>query len=452
MVLFTFLLSLAAICLASPLTPLVPPAGHGDVVHSLSLPGVQFRRVKPTLSTPIEKKVQNHLKITRVPHQANVQRHRSATSRFAQIQRDHGGYGYENVTAVNAYAAEYAVELTLNGLPATVIIDSASADTWTKGTNFTCLGNTNETRAEDSCLFGPSYQGNFTGNPIPNQHFVIKYGDGEILQGRLGLMDVELANITVTGQEVGIASQGTWHGNNVTSGVLGLAYPSLTNAFWGDDFEDNSQFNSVPYSPLFTSMISEGLIEPYWAIALDRNSSTGLVSIGGLPPVDLSASHEAFTPILIADLIQKDITASQPSFYTIVPDGFKYGSASSTAQYPFILDTGTTLIYLPPDLAEAVNAQFQPPATYLWYYGAYFTDCDAIPPFFAVTIENSDFIVNPKDMLNQHARDPSTGLCQTGIAAGGSGPYVLGITFLTNVVMSVNIGTGYIDFFSREFY
>ncbi|KAI1493105.1 aspartic peptidase domain-containing protein [Biscogniauxia mediterranea] len=452
MLLVTLLSFLAIVCLASPLAPRVYPATHGEVIHSLSLPGVQFRRASPMTTVPVEKKVQNHFKITQVPHQDSVKRHRSVTSLFAQVQRDNGGFGYENITVVNAYAAEYAVELLLNGHSANVIIDSASADTWVKGANFTCLNTSNHTQGEDPCWFGPPYHGNFSGKPIPDQHFAIKYGDGETIQGYLGYMDVQLANITVLGQEVAIASQGTWHGNNVTSGVLGLAYPSLTSAFLGNDFDDTSQFNSVQYSPLFTSMISDGLIEPYWTIAMDRNSSTGLVGIGGMPPVDVTASHEASTPILIADLIQKDITAYEPSFYTIVPDGIKYGSSSMVSQYPFILDSGTTLIYLPPDLAEAVNAQFQPPATYLWYYGAYFTDCDAIPPFFAVTIERSDFIVNPKDLLNRHVRDPATGLCQTGIASGGSGPYVLGVAFLTNVVMSVNIGTGYIEFFSREFY
>ena len=104
------------------------------------------------------------------------------------------------------------------------------------------------------------------------------------------------------------------------------------------------------------------------------------------------------------------------------------------------------------DLAEMVNGKFDPPASYLWNYGAYFTSCDAIPPSFGVQIEGTTFWINPKDLLNKEERDPQTNLCQTGIANGGTGPYILGITFLTNVVAVMNIGSGNVEFWSHQFY
>lgn len=55
-------------------------------------------------------------------------------------------------------------------------------------------------------------------------------------------------------------------GNNVTSGILGLAYPSLTNAYSGNDL-DGPGDESILYSPVFTSMVTNGLVEPYFAIA-----------------------------------------------------------------------------------------------------------------------------------------------------------------------------------------
>lgn len=38
----------------------------------------------------------------------------------------------------------------------------------------------------------------------------------------------------------------------------------------------------------------------------------------------------------------------QYSFYTIIPDGIKWGQMSDETKYPYIVDTGTTLNYLPP--------------------------------------------------------------------------------------------------------
>ncbi|KAI1641962.1 acid protease [Daldinia loculata] len=451
------LLGLLVPSLAAPTLAQLPSLNYtqsptpGDFIHSLSLPGFRFRRAKPLTSIPIDRRVQNYADLRRVPHDVRKPR-RSAATLFGQVQRSSGGKGYENVTAINHYAAEYAVQATFNGRQMDVVIDSGSADTWVIGSNFSCKGSLNETVSDDLCALGPAFAGNFTGGPLPNMHFAIKYGDGESVQGLLGKMDVEFAGVTVFDQEIAIASQGTWHGNNVTSGILGLAYPSLTNAYWGDDIYDNSQFLSVPYSPLFTSMVTSGLAAPYWTIAIARNSSLGSVSIGGMPPVDISKSDHDQTPIIIADMIDRDSTSWKPSFYTIVPTAFRFGGITTSGHYPFILDTATSLIYLPPDLAEIVNGKFDPPASYLWNYGAYFTSCDAIPPSFGVQIGGTTFWVNPKDLLNKEERDPLTNLCQTGIGNGGTGPYILGITFLTNVVAMMNIGSGNIEFWSHQFY
>ena len=49
-----------------------------------------------------------------------------------------------------------------------------------------------------------------------------------------------------------------------------------------------------------------------------------------------------------ANLINQADTAWQYSFYTIIPDGITWGQTTNTAKYPYIVDTGTTMMYLPP--------------------------------------------------------------------------------------------------------
>lgn len=51
---------------------------------------------------------------------------------------------------------------------------------------------------------------------------------------------------------------------------------------------------------------------------------------------------------LQANLVGQPETAWKYSFYTIVPDGMKWDQTTDTTKYPYIVDTGTTMLYLPP--------------------------------------------------------------------------------------------------------
>ena len=151
---------------------------------------------------------------------------------------------------------------------------------------------------------------------------------------------------------------------------------------------------------------------------------------------------------------------------------------SDSRKLPYIVDSGTTLCYLPPrmspviiqvdcgwlesltdsvvspfiEIAEAINQAFQPAAVYLWMYGAYFTSCNAIPPRISVKLGGINFFFNPVDLLYRNMVDPLTGMCMTAIASGGSGPFILGDAFMQNVVAVFDVGEAKIRFIPREFY
>lgn len=48
-----------------------------------------------------------------------------------------------------------------------------------------------------------------------------------------------------------------------------------------------------------------------------------------------------------ANVANNKHSAMDYSFYTIIPDGWYFGSSTDDKKMPFIVDTGTTLIYLP---------------------------------------------------------------------------------------------------------
>lgn len=151
---------------------------------------------------------------------------------------------------------------------------------------------------QSACRFGPDFAGPFQYGALdPPQHMNLRFGDGEVITGPMGQTDVTLGNLTVRHQEVALANNTYWVGDNVTNGVLGLAYASLTNAYAGAQ-DGDSPSDQVEYNPLFTNMINQGLCAPVFGMAIARNASDGMLSFGGVPPVPgLDTSVIASAPI-----------------------------------------------------------------------------------------------------------------------------------------------------------
>ena len=163
------------------------------------------------------------------------------------------------------------------------------------------------------------------------------------------------------------------------------------------------------------------------------------------------------------------VTAYTHSFYTIVVDGISWGEGRDTTKHLYIVDTATSLIYLPPrkflrlhcwarilcaDLSEAVaesvaNA-FIPKGVFMYQYGMYFVDCDAIAPQLSVIIEGVKFEIVPDHLIMRETKDPISGLCLMGISTGGFGPYILGSVFLQNVVAVFDVGAAQMRFYARS--
>jgi len=225
---------------------------------------------------------------------------------------------------------------------------------------------------------------------------------------------------------------------------MGLAYEALTSAFAGTNPSQDSQQDA--YSPLFQTMVSQGLSSGSFSLALERGNG-GYIAFGGLPPVSgVSSSNLVSTPIQYLSSFSED----EYTFYAITAS-LNYGSSkSSSGQY--IVDSGTTLLYVPTSIAKAANKAFKPAAKYEQDQGAYFVECTATPPTFSVTIAGKAFTVNPVDLIYQDVVDQNTGLCLTGIQDGGQGPYILGDVFLQNVVAVFDVGNSEMRFAAHENY
>lgn len=271
-----------------------------DVSSALApLPGIKFSQPSPNSKPMSDKRAKDRFQHTEnwtpIHSYKGARSGRlSAAATLGRLQRMYGGHGYENITSTNAYGLSYGVEVTFNSQPLVLTLDTGSSDTWAVSAKSNC------TNWYGSCLFGPAYHGGFPDGPLDGKHFYIEYGDGEIVQGPMGQMSVSVAGLHVKNQTVALANSTLWEGNNITSGILGLAYPSLTNAYEGS-FGDHEPEYKLQYSPVLANMVDQGLVENYFSIAISRNSDDGVIAFGGVPGhiEGLEYDTKAMTDIII---------------------------------------------------------------------------------------------------------------------------------------------------------
>ncbi|KAG5928075.1 hypothetical protein E4U53_002750 [Claviceps sorghi] len=442
------------ICSAQASPPSSLPALH-DAARSgwdLSKPlnGFTFARAKALVQPTADRQTTRVSRISSIRGRSG-RGNRHAVSSLVSVLRtppSHGQHTYQNISTAGTFSTQYAIQCGWDGVPVWLLLDTGSSDTWAVQKGFECHDAHGARHREADCGFGDARVKDFGDGPIDDVHFYLRYGSGEKILGPMGYSDIACGGVTVAGQQAGLANYTYWHGNNFTVGVLGLAYPSITSAYYGAIGQEAS-WNAIQYVPFLTNAVMQGSIDPVFSVTLMKNSSDGIIAWGGLPPTLSQYDNYAATDLIVANLIGSAESSWRYSFYTIIPDGIKWGKMSDETRYPYIVDTGTTMNYLPPPLAEAIAASFQPRAVYLYQWGSYFAPCDSMPPRFAVVISGIEFWINPADMIYRDLVDPTTGYCAVAIASGGPGPYILGDVFLQNVVAVFDVGGAEMRFYAR---
>ncbi|KAI6471766.1 hypothetical protein MCOR17_003071 [Pyricularia oryzae] len=318
--------------------------------------------------------------------------------------------------AINAYSqVEYITPVSSNGDTYSLIIDTGSSDIWFVREGFQCLDYRQQPAPYEACQFGPAWQGDFPGGKVPNKQFQIH---------------ITVANITVETQEIAHATYGMWFGDGLTSGILGLGLRGLT----GLSSEET-------YDPVAIS-ISKQTREPIFSLALHRDESDSFIAFGGVPPQAKTIGPWATTPI---EKLQRS-GGGEPDyyFYTVGVDQILMNNTRLSLRADnlpgFIVDSGTTLNYFPFEIAAAVNDLFVPPAILDSSQGAWFVPCTgATAPSLGITLGGTTLWTDPSSMILSEVKN-AQGLCATGISATDAFPYILGDTFMQNIVTVFDLG------------
>ncbi|KAJ7622158.1 acid protease [Roridomyces roridus] len=315
-----------------------------------------------------------------------------------------------------------------------------------------------------TCDFGPT-QFNPTDSPtfevFPNHTFFLRYGSGEFLRGPAGFDTVSVGSISVSGQEIGVPNMNVFKGDGVSEGVLGLAFPGLTSIY----SDNGTGLVQEQYSPFFLSAIAQKQItNPLLSIALNRPTFTqqahdpfvpdlGTIAFGGIVPVPVSQHKYITVPMqryAPKVFVPSNDPTATPLWYSLDVDGYTFSGSSSvvTKSNSTILDSGSTVNFLPTAVAAAYNAQFRPPGFSDPVAGWFVVPCNATAPPFTVHVGGVPFEIDTRDQVvpqpnNTAGAEPGSIFCMSGTQDGGppdedGAIFILGDVFYHNVVVTLN--------------
>lgn len=242
------------------------------------------------------------------------------------------------------------------GTPAQTLalqIDTGSSDLWVNvATSEEC-----ESKG-DPCSVAGTYAANSSSSyEYVNSLFNITYVDSSGAAGDYATDTVVIGGSTISAQQFGIG-----YSSSSENGVMGVGYA------------DNEACDAVPgctqYSNVPQRMVQSGLINSnaYSLWLNDLDASTGSILFGGVNSDKYTGTLETL-PIIKEDGVYAEFIIALTG---VGLDG-KTGSIASGINSPALLDSGTSLMYLPDDIAQdifdAVGAEYDESE------GAAFVDC-----------------------------------------------------------------------------
>ncbi|KAI8052662.1 aspartic peptidase domain-containing protein [Thamnidium elegans] len=413
--------------------------------------------------------------IIRNPRQGNALE--VARKRYQAMQKRADGYG---APLFNDQGSQYLINVDI-GSPAqtfAVTLDTGSADLWVPSTN--CPAS--------NCPFSRfNTQQSSTFNTL-SKPFGIQYGIGSV-NGTYATDTVSVGGATINNQQFGLASitqdilqpnpsaggpgssapesNSSSDASVEANGILGMGYPSLTQA--------NSQGEGA-YNPFVFNLAAQGVIkDPVFSIFLNSISETGWAGEMMLGGIDDSKYTGDLNYLPVASLTAKTPSnnssrGGNSGYYYWMVYGQGLGvKNSNTGNNPgwklrevgaYILDTGTTLTYLPTSVASEIVAAFAGPDGFALdrQSGVFIVDCATAksPARFELVMSQSSKVsasplvlsVPAKELvipIDSSSADTAT-TCMFGIAPlGGSGGiganmYLIGDSVLRSAYMVFDMG------------
>ena len=346
--------------------------------------------------------------------------------------------GYESIEITNQLTF-YSVSLEI-GTPAqniTVLVDTGSSDLWVSNSdNPYCQNNynpnsgisyTNTIDCEEYGTFDPSASSSWSSNSTT---FNINYGDTTFARGVWGQDRLHLEDLNVTGLSFAVANR-----SNSTVGVLGIGLPGLEVTYTGSATGRSYQYDNFPLVLKRNGAIEANVYSLYLN---DSDASHGTVLFGA---VDHSKYEGSLYTIPLVNTLSANGFQNPVQFdVTLQGIGMTFENGTSqktltTTKIPALLDSGTTLTYLPESLVTTIAKQIN--ASYSSRLGYYTIACPETSKKTAAALDGTQlvfdfggFYINAT--LEHFLVRASESTCLLGILPQTAHSALLGDSFLTN--------------------
>ena len=290
------------------------------------------------------------------------QTHSDAVFKGMQVEAK----GNHPVPISNFMNAQYFSEITIGTPPQTfkVVLDTGSSNLWVPSSECGSI----------ACYLHQKYDSSSSSTYKSNgTSFDISYGSGS-LSGFVSQDTVTIGDIIIKGQDFAEATSepGLAFAFGRFDGILGLGYDTI------------AVNHIVP--PFYKMLEQKSIDEPVFAFYLADTEGQSEVVFGG---VDSNHYKGKLTTIPLR----------RKAYWEVDFDAIAYGDDEAELENTgIILDTGTSLIALPSQLAEMLNAQI---GAKKGYNGQYSVDCKSRDSLKDVTftLAGHKFSLGPEDYI-----------------------------------------------------
>ena len=330
-------------------------------------------------------------------------------------------------------------------------IDTGSSDLWTNSANSElCQLSPEQAAAQnlETCSVSGTYNANASSTyQYVDSDFLIQYADSSGAQGDYVTDTLRIGGSTLTKLQLGV-------GYNSTSseGVMGIGYPSLE--------IQSANTGAQSYANIPQAMVEQGLIQSnaYSLWLDDLASSTGSILFGG---VDTDKYHGSLSTLPIQPeqgaYLEMIVTLTGVS---VTQNGKNTSMTTTELPAGVLLDSGSTLSYLPASLSQNIYKAFN--VQYSARVQQAFCDCSLAKSTATIDFSFSGAVISVplSEMVLQGGADAQTssgsldctfGILAAPVSKSGGSSFTLGDTFLRSAYVVYDIANNEISLAATNF-
>ncbi|CAG8527687.1 2573_t:CDS:1 [Ambispora gerdemannii] len=300
----------------------------------------------------------------------------------------------------------YHGPIKIGGQTFNVIFDTGSSDIWVPAQE--CP----DAACKSHKAFNPKKSKGFK---TDNKPFDIQYGTGAV-SGVIAVDDISIAGAKAKGQIFGLSTKmSDFFTNAKFDGILGMGLDKLS-----------SQNAKTP----FTQLVEQKAVkDPVFGFFLGRQKdgrgNKSQLTLGGVDSTKFTGQ-----------LKYNKLVGKNGYWEIALGDASVNGKPLGFSKKTAIIDTGTTLLIVPPADAAAIHKAIKGSVN---QQGEYFVPCNT-KAVVSLTFGGVTYKISPKDLARERTNQHN--LCVSGIAGdniGGPNQWLVGDTFLKNVYSAYDI-------------